>query len=74
MNIYLIFLAELTSDQILNLRRREALAYESDVFEQAAKEKQSDANRQEKLDLQLRQLRKMITHVKVTCEASTTDT
>lgn len=70
---YLIFLAELTADQILNLRRREALAYESDVFEQASKEKQSDANRQEKLDLQLRQLRKMITHVKVTCEASTTD-
>lgn len=68
-----IFLAELSSDQILNLRRREALAYESDVFEQAAKEKQSDANRQEKLDIQLRQLRKMITHVKVTCEASTTD-
>lgn len=67
------FLAELSPDQILNLRRREALAYESDVFEQAAKEKQSDANQQEKLDTQLRQLRKMIMHVKVTCEASTTD-
>jgi hypothetical protein len=67
-----VFVAELSSDQILNLRRREALAYESDVFEQATKEKQSDVNRQEKLDLQLRQLRKMITHVKVTCEASST--
>lgn len=66
-------LAELSMDQILNLRRREALAYESDVFEQAAKEKQSDANRQEKLDLQLRQLRKMLSHVKVTCEATTAD-
>ncbi len=68
-----VFLAELSSDQILNLRRREALAYESDVFEQATKEKQSDVNRQEKLDGQLRQLRKMVSHVKVTCEASTTD-
>ncbi len=67
------FVAELSSDQILNLRRREALAYECDVFEQANKEKQSDPNRQEKLDLQLRQLRKMISHVKVTCEASTAD-
>jgi hypothetical protein len=66
-------LAELSSDQILNLRRREALAYESDVFEQAVKDNQSDVNRQEKLDLQLRQLRKMISHVKVTCEASTAD-
>ena len=66
-------LAELSSDQILNLRRREALAYESDVFEQAAKDIQSDVNRQEKLDLQLRQLRKMILHVKVTSEASAAD-
>ena len=57
----------------MNLRRREALAYESDVFEQATKDKLSDVNRQEKLDIQLRQLRKMISHVKLTCEASTTD-
>jgi len=68
-----LFLADLTAEQILNLRRREALAYESDVFEQANKDKQSDINRQEKLDIQLRQLRKMISHVKVTCEASTND-
>jgi hypothetical protein len=67
------FVADLSSDQILNLRRREALAYESDVFEQATKEKQSDVNRQEKLDVQLRHLRKMVSHVKITCEASTTD-
>ena len=57
----------------MNLRRREALAYESDVFEQANKDKQSDITRQEKLDTQLRLLRKMISHVKVTCEASTND-
>ncbi len=68
-----VVLAELSSDQITNLRRREALAYESDVFEQSTKENLSDANRQEKLDGQLRQLRKMISQVKVTCEASTTD-
>lgn len=71
--MFFVFVAELSSDQILNLRRREALAYESDVFEQATKERQSDVNRQEKLDVQLRQLRKMISHVKVTCEASTAD-
>ena len=70
---FLLFLAELSSEQILNLRRREALAYESDVFEQATRDKQSDINRQEKLDSQLRQLRKTIAHVKVTCEASTPD-
>ncbi|CAF3699579.1 unnamed protein product, partial [Adineta steineri] len=35
--------------------------------------RQSDVNQQEKLDLQLRQLRKMISHVKLTCEASTID-
>lgn len=68
-----VFLAELSSDQIMNLRRREALAYESDVFEQAAKERQSDANQQEKVDSQLRLLRKTVSHVKVTCEALTTD-
>lgn len=68
-----LILAELSTEQILNLRRREALAYESDVFEQANKEKQSDVNRQEKLELQLRQLRKTMTHVKVTCEAATVD-
>ena len=68
-----LFLAELSTEQILNLRRREALAYESDVFEQANKEKQSDVNRQEKLELQLRQLRKTLGHVKVTCEAATVD-
>jgi hypothetical protein len=68
-----VILAELSSEQIMNLRRREALAYESDVFEQAVKEKHSDVNRQEKLDVQLRQLRKMVSHVKITCEASTTD-
>ncbi|CAF4036789.1 unnamed protein product [Adineta steineri] len=67
------FNPELSSEQMLNLRRREALAYESDVFEQATKERQSDVNQQEKLDLQLRQLRKMISHVKLTCEASTID-
>ncbi|CAF3882050.1 unnamed protein product [Rotaria sp. Silwood2] len=67
------FNPELPSEQILNLRRREALAYESDVFEQATKEQQSDVNQQEKIDLQLRQLRKMISLVKVTCEASTID-
>ena len=67
------FSADLSSDQILNLRRREALAYESDVFEQSTKEKQSDVHRQEKLDVQLRHLRKMVSHVKVTCEASTID-
>ncbi|CAF3353891.1 unnamed protein product [Rotaria sp. Silwood1] len=67
------FNPELSSEQILNLRRREALAYESDVFDQATKENQSDVNRQEKLDLQLRHLRKMISLVKVTCEASTMD-
>ncbi|CAF0931211.1 unnamed protein product [Adineta ricciae] len=65
------FNPELSSDQILNLRRREALAYESDVFEQAAKDKQSEANWQEKVDSQLRQLRKTVSHVKITCEAST---
>jgi hypothetical protein len=59
--------------QILNLRWREALAYDSDVFEQAVKDKQSVTNRHEKFDLHLHQLRKMITHVKVTCEASTAD-
>lgn len=58
-------------EQIVNLQRREALAYESDAFEQATKEQQSDTNRQEKLDLELRQLRKLISNVKVTCEAST---
>jgi len=68
------FLAELTCDQIINLRRREALAYESDVFEQATKDKQSDINHKEKVELHLRQLRKTITHVKVTCEAATADT
>ncbi|CAF1217708.1 unnamed protein product [Rotaria sordida] len=67
------FVAELPPEQILNLRRREALAYESDVFEHATNEKQSDVNRQEKIDLQLRQLRKMVSLIKVTCEASTTD-
>jgi hypothetical protein len=66
-------LAELTFEQIINLRRREALAYESDVFEQARKDKQLDIRHQEKVDLHLRQLRKMMTHVKVTCEASTSD-
>jgi hypothetical protein len=73
LNAFFFILAELSSDQILNLRRREALAYESDVFEQAAKDIQTDVNRQEKLDLQLRQLRKMILHVKVTSEASAAD-
>lgn len=68
-----IFLAELSSEQILNLRRREALAYECDAFEHAAREKQSDTSQQEKFDLQLRQLRKMVGHVKVTCEALTMD-
>jgi hypothetical protein len=65
--------AVLSFEQILNLRRREALAYESDVFEQARKDNQSDIKHQEKLDLHLRQLRKMVTHVKVTCEASISD-
>ncbi len=68
------FLAELSSDQIVNLRRREALAYDSYVFEQATKDKQSNINHQEKLDLHLRQLKKMITHVKITCEALTVNT
>ncbi len=35
-------LAELSVDQLVNLRRREALAYEIDVFQQAAKDKQSN--------------------------------
>lgn len=69
--IFKFFLAELPMEQIVNLQRREALAYESDAFEQATKEQQSDTNRQEKLDLELRQLRKLISNVKVTCEAST---
>ena len=41
------------------------------MFEQAAKDKQSEANWQEKVDSQLRQLRKTVSHVKITCEAST---
>jgi hypothetical protein len=64
-------LAELSVDQLVNLRRREALAYEIDVFQQAAKDKQSNIKHQERLDLHLRQLRRLITHVKITCEAST---
>ena len=68
-----IILEELTGEQIRNLRRREALAYESDMFEHAVQTKQSELNHKDRLDLHLRQLRRLITHVKVTCEASTED-
>jgi uncharacterized glyoxalase superfamily protein PhnB len=71
---YNFCLAELTTDQIINLRRREALAYDSDVFEQALKDKYSDINHQEKVNTNLRQLKKMMTHVKITCEGSTIQT
>lgn len=64
-------LATLSNDQIENLRRREALAYESDVFEQAVKDKQSEITRREKLDAHMRHLKKLISHVKITCEAWT---
>jgi hypothetical protein len=72
--VLLFILAELSIEQIVNLRRREALAYESDVFEQANKEKRLDLNWQDKLDAQLRQLRQMISLVKITCEATSTNT
>jgi hypothetical protein len=66
-------LANLSSEQISNLRRREGLAYESDVFEQAVKDKQSHTNYQEKLDSHYRQIKKLLTHVKITCETLTED-
>ncbi len=43
------------------------------MFEHTAKYNQLDLNHQEKLHLHLSQLRKMVTHIKVTCEASTRD-
>ncbi|CAF0821277.1 unnamed protein product [Adineta steineri] len=64
---------ELSSDQILDLQRREALAYASDKFENATKDCQSDTEHREELNLHVRQLRKMITHIKITCEASIGD-
>ena len=70
---YCFSVADLSAEQMANLRRREALAYESDMFEQAAKQKQLEDNSQGKMDLHLRQLRKMMAHVKVTCEASNVD-
>ena len=70
---YRFSLADLSPEQMTNLRRREALAYDSDMFEQAAKQKQSEDSSQGRMDLHLRQLRKMMAHVKVTCEASNMD-
>ncbi|UJR23579.1 hypothetical protein I4U23_026567 [Adineta vaga] len=67
------FHLELSHEEIITLRRREALAYASDIFEHATKDYQPDISHEEKVDVQLRHLKKLITHVKVTCEASTED-
>ena len=64
-------LANLSHDHIGNLRRREALAYESHVLEQFIQDKPSEKNHREKLDSDLRHLKKLTSHVKITCEAWT---
>lgn len=70
-SIRYVVLASLSHDQIDNLRRCETLAYESDVFEQAGKDKQSEMTRREKLDAHMHHLKKLLSHVKITCEAWT---
>ncbi|CAF0747871.1 unnamed protein product [Adineta ricciae] len=67
------FNPELSQEQMITLQRREALAYASDLFEHETKEKQTDIDHREKIDSRLHQLRKMLTRVKVTCEAAGQD-
>ncbi|CAF1555187.1 unnamed protein product, partial [Didymodactylos carnosus] len=63
------FNPELLPIQILNLRRREALAYETDIFDNLNKSKQTDIMRSQRLDVQLQKLKKLLSHIKITCEA-----
>lgn len=64
-------LANLSHDQIEALRRREALAYESIVLEQFIHDKSAEKNHRENFDSDLRYLKKLTSHVKITCEAWT---